>query len=76
MTLKAASDSSSSMDRPNTTPDFLGSRQWMRSFTVEVEGGGEADVGVLTENLNNYTNNNNTTERPLNSGVINHKCVT
>lgn len=35
MTLKAASDSSSSMDRPNTKPDFLGSRQCIRSFTAE-----------------------------------------
>lgn len=47
MTLKAASDNSKSIDRPNTTPDFLGSRQWIRSFTAQGEkgeGGGVLDV--------------------------------
>lgn len=37
MTLNAARESNSSMDRPNASPDFLGSLQWMRSFTVDNE---------------------------------------
>lgn len=35
MTLKAARDSSSSSDTPKAMPDFLGSRQWIRSFTAK-----------------------------------------
>lgn len=50
MTLKAARDSSSSSDTPKTMPDFLGSRQWIRSFTAKsrrrrlgLQGGGRRE---------------------------------
>lgn len=50
MTLNAARDRSVSRDRPNTTPDFLGSRQCTKSLTRVGERKGVAERCVCVFN--------------------------